>query len=785
MSVPSTPQDLINLIREKLFNNTSGKIDEPSIREVLEWMVKVLDAKFSLFSPELTEEQYSKWNLMLDYMVRETKGVLTTTSPAPTGASAKGKYLLSGAGTYTNLGGLVATADKLNYAYFDGTTWSLISIDVEMPETLVAKTTINPDVTKNYISSDFGVYSNFNGIEVWNEKVLFSFNGTNWIKNQIESYNGLSPKYNELGLTTENNNFMKYLKSVKLLQNFDTTKSYFISDLKYKNSGYTGILIYIRSLPSGTVEFIGEVANITLEEGKPIVLKNIHSNDADRYIKLELSKNAPINGFSLDGTYYQDGFLNENVFFDELETKSLEVNVASIDTIPNTIKKEKSYFVEENGVYANFNNIEIWGEEKAILSFDTLKNTWVKKVYDAGDFSINEVPQDAVVSNNIRKIIQNIKLVDGFNYATKYFISSIKYKEGGESGIYLLLRSLPMGAYEFETRIIEHNLVKGKQILLEDIPRNRKVLLTISANAPDTFQQNVTYYQDSLLSAKSFYDANYNAIFKPIKTTRITVPNNNDYAIRTLVHSLKGSANYYNRYVVVVPKGIYFEMDIRTGDYIDIEGVSAEDCIINLDGSSSKISPIDLTLVTGGVAISSLEQKYKHIFWHVSESEIRNLTLKVKNCKYAIHQDVPTTNNSKSNRIIIEDLGGNVRLVGIGGWSNQKQTYKDCYFKNLSTTQAIGWHNWDNQSAPAEAEFINCKSDYYFINITELGSNQSDKVRLVNCSQVNLGSGAVGFYVEPQDSTPPSNVPYCITTVMEGKELPTIQVDRPNFKLFK
>lgn len=130
MPVPSTPQDLINLIREKLFNNTSGRIDEPSIREVLEWMVKVLDAKFSLFSPELTEEQYSKWNLMLDYMVRETKGVLTTTSPAPTGASAKGKYILSGPGTYTNLGGLVATADKLNYAYFNGTTWSLIGVNI-------------------------------------------------------------------------------------------------------------------------------------------------------------------------------------------------------------------------------------------------------------------------------------------------------------------------------------------------------------------------------------------------------------------------------------------------------------------------------------------------------------------------------------------------------------------------------------------------------------------------------------------------------------------------------
>lgn len=124
MPVPSNPQDLINLIREKLFNNTSGLIEEPDLREVLENIVKVLDAKFSLLSPNLTPEQFEKWDLLLDYMAKETKGVLSPTSPAPT---EKGKYLLSSTGTYTNLGGLVATADKLNYAYFNGTNWSLVS----------------------------------------------------------------------------------------------------------------------------------------------------------------------------------------------------------------------------------------------------------------------------------------------------------------------------------------------------------------------------------------------------------------------------------------------------------------------------------------------------------------------------------------------------------------------------------------------------------------------------------------------------------------------------------
>ena len=60
------------------------------------------------------------------------KGSLKITDTAPT---AQGLYMLSDVGTYTNLGGLVATAYKLNYTYFNGTTWKLIA--VEIPNSVV------------------------------------------------------------------------------------------------------------------------------------------------------------------------------------------------------------------------------------------------------------------------------------------------------------------------------------------------------------------------------------------------------------------------------------------------------------------------------------------------------------------------------------------------------------------------------------------------------------------------------------------------------------------------
>lgn len=48
-------------------------------------------------------------------------GSIKITDTAPT---TQGLYILSDVGTYTNLGGLVALNGTINYAYFDGNTWS-------------------------------------------------------------------------------------------------------------------------------------------------------------------------------------------------------------------------------------------------------------------------------------------------------------------------------------------------------------------------------------------------------------------------------------------------------------------------------------------------------------------------------------------------------------------------------------------------------------------------------------------------------------------------------------
>ena len=95
-------------------------------------------------------------------------GVLKVTDTAPT---VQGLYILSEVGTYANLGGLVATANKLNYAYFDGTTWSLIAVDV--PNTNYNSGKLSPTSTdkaetgvsvSNYIFKNSGNLLNINDI---------------------------------------------------------------------------------------------------------------------------------------------------------------------------------------------------------------------------------------------------------------------------------------------------------------------------------------------------------------------------------------------------------------------------------------------------------------------------------------------------------------------------------------------------------------------------------------------------------------------------------------------
>ena len=98
-------------------------------------------------------------------LVSGLRGELAISDAAPT---AQGLYILSDVGTYTNLGGIVTTADKLNYAYFDGTTWS--KVEVEMPQ---ADLTVLNEALSNKVQSK----NLYNKATVTQDKYVNTSNG--------------------------------------------------------------------------------------------------------------------------------------------------------------------------------------------------------------------------------------------------------------------------------------------------------------------------------------------------------------------------------------------------------------------------------------------------------------------------------------------------------------------------------------------------------------------------------------------------------------------------------
>ena len=86
------------------------------------------------------------------------KGDLTKTDAAPTGV---GFYMLSETGVYTNLGGIDAQSGKLNFASFDGTTWSLIAVDVPVQENFAETQNLVTTGTVIYNYASDGVLTSY------------------------------------------------------------------------------------------------------------------------------------------------------------------------------------------------------------------------------------------------------------------------------------------------------------------------------------------------------------------------------------------------------------------------------------------------------------------------------------------------------------------------------------------------------------------------------------------------------------------------------------------------
>ena len=114
------------------------------------------------------------------------KGDLTKSDPAPTQI---GFYGLLETGTYTNLGGINAPIGKLNFASFDGTTWSLISVALSNFEvSTVFKGVLETDNDLNAITGQLNGhwYKINNSASNGGNSVIVVWDGTDWIVTSVE-----------------------------------------------------------------------------------------------------------------------------------------------------------------------------------------------------------------------------------------------------------------------------------------------------------------------------------------------------------------------------------------------------------------------------------------------------------------------------------------------------------------------------------------------------------------------------------------------------------------------
>lgn len=629
----------------------------------------------------------------------------------------------------------------------------------------VATPTTNPgNVDSNvfFIASYPGIYSSFNGIEIKSGEFAIIANKSNtWVKTTLD----IVSAYGIKSIFTPNNANRNIIESI--------ISNIYIVDNLARNINWAVTYFWLNSQNFGVGNLLIQITATGELNAAYNFRANVVSVKPNQYLKLNLLKDSQaaqnLNGIDLYVRMAQNYVYStaEKLVTDKMQvnhnyvTNALPFVANIIDTATEMLPKYGIVpYYPGKSVY----NIQEYGEYGVIVNdFANRK----KVVLYRGDFDLIEnIEEDK--AREIRKNIKNLKLINGFVKGERIFISSVKWKAGGENDyFYIKLASLPAGDYAFEWRIPANSIKKGIPCYITDEARGKTILLTLSDNADDTFATNVVYYQDSLLNQDSIIEPSNN----DIRYHYITVSSTAPFAIRNKVHEYAGKASYYDRYIINVPNGNYFELDIVVPNYITIRGQSESGVVIKLDGTSTTIAPDDITLGTGGIPINQIATENKHIFWLCANATIENMTLEVNTAKYAIHQDSDVqAYESHVRNVTLVDKGSIVKLVGIGGWANQKLYFENCTFKTSSSIrQAVIFHNWTNQKAPTELHFIGCVAQHDLVWVQELGSGKQDIVKIVNCVSKSPYEGNIQY----SKASGYTNAAICIKIIIEGKSLGT------------
>lgn len=240
-----------------------------------------------------------------------------------------------------------------------------------------------------------------------------------------------------------------------------------------------------------------------------------------------------------------------------------------------------------------------------------------------------------------------------------------------------------------------------------------------------------------------------------ITTTEITVERNaEDYnSIRNLLSTL--SPSYYNRYIVKVPKGRWFECDLLgvkgSFDYLKIVGEDMFETIIYCDGTSDKLTPTDYSVSgKGGQPLNSIDRIYKHCVNVLEDIQMEGLTIEVTNCKYCVHFDRDGVHKGKFVNCRFVSLEDTQQSVGIGLHNSQELIFEKCSFIPLQGC-GIYCHNWNNSVDSSRLSIKDSYFKYDYLVLGELGSERNTFIDLNNCVS-GKDNATIKIYVESRKS---------------------------------
>ena len=723
-------------------------------------------------------------------LVSGLRGELAISDTAPT---EQGLYILSDVGTYTNLGGLVTTAGKVNYAYFDGTNWSLVSVD--LPSVQLSNKINGTSTTIASTEKAVGDLNSKLENELFDKSSISNFSATvgsnanavnlSAINNVVADRNGIIKEIS--GRFPASGNLKLFIASNKT----GTVSPYTftikkIFEVSIPNSGLNTIDISSQKIEILAGERIGIETSSTTKPfygtdnslGFGWYQNALKLVEGSNYAFTEVANASFALGFSVQ------------------ENKLVNITDVYLKSETNTLIENKA---EKSDVYNNYKLYELPTTTGSAVAVLLGNNVAVTKTGYISKMKIRAASSGIMTFQFFERLTNNATT----GGQTDTFKAKKAFSINVNSGFY---------EYSLPEKILANKgdyltIVSGGSTLSPVLNNSGGIahlgwwqgsagVKTEGSNLSLTYQYGTVifeYWIDEII---------YQGIQPSININKITAVKNpeNYNSIRNLISSIT-DATEINQYEIFVPEGTWNEYDWQGKKYVKIVGSLNGKSIINLDPlgtMASFLAPSNLHFATeAGKTLNNVVKYARHIIFAKDDIHCENLTFNAKDSKYVAHIDNPGYKKVYfKNCIFIEDTCNFAIGMGING--GQEVFFDGCIIKSLNNGKyGFFYHNWNNQNSSNTVTFNRCKFDncsYGYID--ELGSNQADFINVYNCfSTLGVSGQKFNFMVDitsdgktywkRSDGTNepnPINVPYCIVLNAAGTKVSQLLVsDSGNF----